>query len=86
MAFEGEPVPCWWWPMARIQSGTWAYRWAGAHQLLDFFPANQHLWVLGKTLHPKEETARPTWGESRLHRLRQGKAKAVLWKIAALPS
>ena len=60
-------------------------RWAGAHQLLDFYHASQHLWTLGETLHPKEETARRAWVESRLHRLRHGKEKAVLRELAALP-
>lgn len=61
-------------------------RWAGAHQLLDFYHASQHLWALGRALHPKEETARRTWVENRLHRLRHGKEKAVLREIAALPT
>ena len=60
-------------------------RWAGAHQLLDFYHASQHLWALGEALHPKEESTRRAWVEGRLHRLRHGKEKAVLREIAALP-
>jgi hypothetical protein len=60
-------------------------RWSDAHQLLDFYHASQHLWSLGEALHPKDECARRAWVEARLHRLRQGKEKAVLKEIAALP-
>lgn len=62
-----------------------ADRWAGAHQLLDFYHASQHLWGLGQLLHPKDETTRRAWVEERLHRLRHGKEQAVLAEIAALP-
>jgi hypothetical protein len=60
-------------------------RWPGAHQLLDFYHASQHLWSLGQALHPKEETTRRAWVEARLHRLRHGKEQAVLAELAALP-
>ena len=60
-------------------------RWPGAHQLLDFYHASQHLWSLGQALHPKDETTRWAWVEERLHRLRHGKEAAVLAEIAALP-
>jgi hypothetical protein len=60
-------------------------RWPNTHQLLDFYHASQHLWVLGQTLHPKDEAVRREWVEERLHRLRHGKEKAVLREIAALP-
>jgi hypothetical protein len=60
-------------------------RWPGAHQLLDFYHASQHLWSLGQALHPKDETTRRAWVEERLHRLRHGKEQAVLEAIAALP-
>ena len=60
-------------------------RWAGAHQLLDFYHASQHLWALGEALHERDEAARTAWVEPRLHRLRHGKQKAVLREIAALP-
>ena len=62
-----------------------AARWAGAHQLLDFYHASQHLWSLGQVLHSKDETARRVWVEERLHRLRHGKEQAVLQEIAFLP-
>ena len=60
-------------------------RWAGAHQLLDFYHASQHLWALGEALHPKDEAARRRWVEARLHRLRHGQEQAVLAELAALP-
>jgi hypothetical protein len=61
-----------------------ADRWAGAHQLLDFYHASQHLWNLGEALHLKDEAVRREWVEERLHRLRHGKEKAVLREIATL--
>ena len=60
-------------------------RWSGAHQLLDFYHASQHLWSLGLALHPKEEAARREWVEERLHRLRHGQEQEVLKELAALP-
>lgn len=60
-------------------------RWSGAHQLLDFYHASQHLWALGQAVQPHEEAARKAWVEKRLHRLRHGKEKHVLREIAALP-
>jgi len=62
-----------------------ADRWAGAHELLDFYHASQHLWVLAEALYGKDERARRQWAESRLHRLRHGQEKAVLREIALLP-
>lgn len=60
-------------------------RWAGAHQLLDFYHASEHLWALGEALHPQDETARREWVETRRHRLRHGDEAAVLTELAALP-
>lgn len=62
-----------------------ADRWGGAHQLLDFYHASQHLWTLGEAIHPKDPTARRAWVEARRHCLRHGKEQAVLREIAALP-
>jgi hypothetical protein len=59
-------------------------RWPGAHQLLDFYHASQHLWSLGQALHPQDEATRRAWVEERLHRLRHGKEQQVLAEIAAL--
>jgi len=58
-------------------------RWAGCHQLLDFYHACQHLWVLGEVVHGSMEGARP-WVEKQLHRLRHGQEKSVLRQIAGL--
>jgi hypothetical protein len=60
-------------------------RWGQAHQLLDFYHASQHLWVVGEALHPRDEAVRRRWVERRLHRLRHGKETAVLREIASLP-
>ena len=60
-------------------------RWVGAHQLLDFYHASQHLWALGEALQPKDEAARRAWVEARLHRLRHGQEQAVLAELAGLP-
>jgi hypothetical protein len=60
-------------------------RWAGAHQLLDFYHARQHLWALGEVLEPTDEGARRQWVEERLHELRHGQEPVVLREIAALP-
>jgi hypothetical protein len=60
-------------------------RWAGAHQLLDFYHASQHLWSLGQALHPQNEAARRAWVQARLQRLRHGQEQDVLREIAALP-
>jgi hypothetical protein len=76
--------------LAVCDGATWIWnvvndRWSGAHQLLDFYHASQHLWALGEALHPKEETIRRVWVEKQLHELRHGKEKRVLRRIAALP-
>jgi hypothetical protein len=60
-------------------------RWPGAHQLLDFYHASQHLWSLSQALHPQDETTRRAWVEEHLHRLRHGKEQEVLAAIAVLP-
>jgi hypothetical protein len=60
-------------------------RWAGAHQLLDFYHASQHVGTLGEALHPRDEVARRDWVEACRHRLRHGQAEAVLAQIAGLP-
>ena len=59
-------------------------RWAEATQVLDFYHASQHLWELGRALHPKEEAQVRPWVEERLHRLRHGPEKKVLQEIAGL--
>jgi len=59
-------------------------RWAGCHQLLDFYHAGQHLWVLGQALHAGQEVAVREWVERQLHRLRHGQERKVLREIAAL--
>ena len=59
-------------------------RWAQATQVLDFYHASQHLWELGRALHPKAEAEVKPWVEARLHRLRHGEEQQVLKEIAGL--
>jgi hypothetical protein len=59
-------------------------RWAAAEQVLDFYHASQHLWELGRALHPSPESQTRDWVESRLHQLRHGREPAVLKEIAGL--
>jgi len=57
-------------------------RWQGAHELLDFYHASQHLWQLGEALRGPGQSAE--WVEPRLHQLRHGQESQVLREIARL--
>jgi hypothetical protein len=59
-------------------------RWAQAVQVLDFYHASQHLWALGRALHPQDDKAAALWVRERRHRLRHGEERAVLQEIAQL--
>lgn len=59
-------------------------RWSGAHQLLDFYHASEHLHALGEALHPREEAARRRWVEKQCHDLRHGQEPRVLRRLRAL--
>ncbi len=59
-------------------------RWAQAVGVLDFYHASQHLWELGRALHPKDEKQVAAWVEPRRHRLRHGEEVVVLQEIAGL--
>ena len=72
----GDGVP-WIWNLK-------ADRWGHAQELLDFWHGSQHLWELGRACHGGDEAAAQAWVESRLHRLRHGREKAVLKEIAGL--
>ena len=61
-----------------------AGRWAHATQVLDFYHASEHLWELGRALHPKAEPKVKPWVEARRHRLRHGQEQKVLKEIAGL--
>ena len=61
-----------------------AGRWAQATQVLDFYHGSEHLWELGRALHPKVETKVKPWVEERLHRLRHGQEQKVLKEIGGL--
>lgn len=59
-----------------------ADRWAHATEILDFYHASEHVWMLGRALYG-EENARP-WVESRLHELRHGQEKKFLAELENL--
>lgn len=59
-----------------------ADRWKGAHELLDFYHASQHLWRLGDGLHGEGKSA--DWAEVRRHQMRHGKEQKLLKEIAGL--
>lgn len=61
-------------------------RWKGAHQVLDFYHASQHLHTLGEALHPADEPARQRWVNQQCHDLRHGKEKQLLKRIDRLPA
>lgn len=59
-------------------------RWKGAHELLDFYHASQHLWRAGDALWGEGNSA--FWVEPRLHQLRHGQTEEVLRALAGLKS
>lgn len=59
-----------------------ADRWAEAKELLDFYHASEHVWMLGRALFG-EEKAR-AWVEKRLHELRHGQEERFLKELANL--
>ncbi len=59
-----------------------ADRWASAVELLDFYHASEHVWMLGRALYG-EQKARP-WVEKRLHELRHGQEQKFLEELANL--
>lgn len=59
-----------------------ADRWADAVELLDFYHASEHVWMLGRALYGDKE-AEP-WVEDRLHELRHGQEKKFLAELAHL--
>ena len=81
----GRAATCWRWLTALRGFGTW-WGIGGARRIncLDFYHASQHLWTLGEALYPKAETARRSWVEDRLHRLRHGQEQAVLREMVGL--
>lgn len=58
--------------------------WSGAHQVLDFYHASQHLHALGEVLHPRDERAREKWVQRQCHDLRHGHEPSVLRRLARL--
>jgi hypothetical protein len=72
----GDGAP-WIWNLAQD-------RWSGAHQVLDFYHATQHLWELGRAVVGADEARLAQWVEPRRHRLRHGQQAAVLGEIAQL--
>lgn len=61
-----------------------AGHWSGAHQVLDFYHASQHLHALSQALHPRDERARKKWVDRQCHDLRHGSERKVLRRLARL--
>jgi hypothetical protein len=70
----GDGAP-WIWNVA-------ADRWARAQEGLDFYPASEHVWELGRALYG--EARAKEWVERRLHELRHGQEDKFLAQIATL--
>lgn len=72
----GDGIP-WIWNLA-------ANRWPEARQLLDFYHGGQHMWSLGRACCGENTPQTEPWVERRMHRLRNGRERAVLKEIAGL--
>jgi hypothetical protein len=59
-----------------------ADRWANAEEMLDFYHASEHLWVLGRALFGEDQAKE--WVESHLHELRHGEEEGFLVQTAEL--
>ena len=56
----------------------------GALQIVDLYPARQHLWELSAKLFPGGDKARKRWLAACLDRLEKGKIEALVKTLAAL--
>ena len=63
-----------------------AGHWSGAHQVLDFYHASQHLHELSQALYPCDERARKKWVDRQCHDLRHGQEQKVLGRLKRLRS
>ncbi len=61
-----------------------ADRFAGAHQLLDYYHASQHLWAAAAALHGEGTRAARAWVEPLLEQLRAGAAAKVIRRLEQL--
>ena len=59
-------------------------RWNGAHEVLDFYHASEHLWTLARAVCGSDESAVSAWVQPRRHRLRHGNEKALLKELSQL--
>lgn len=57
----------------------------GAIQIVDLFPARQHLWELARRLHPNDEAAQEAWMKVHQHRLLdKGKIETLVCALRAI--
>lgn len=61
-----------------------ADRFAGADQLLDYYHASQHLWVVAAALHGEGSAEARAWVEPLLKQLRAGQATKVIARLEEL--
>lgn len=61
-------------------------RFQQASGVLDFYHASQHLWVVGRALHPENEDQARAWVEPLLNQLRHGQESGVLQTLTDLPA
>ena len=59
-------------------------RFAQAHQRLDYYHASQHVWAVAHALHPEDAAAARAWIAPLLHKLKSGRATALLNDLRAL--
>src|SRR2546422_10624410 len=59
-------------------------RWPGAHQLLDFYHASEHLHEMAEAVCGSDQEKERAWVEPRLHQMRHGKEKSLLKELSAL--
>ncbi len=57
----------------------------GAVEIVDLYPARQHLWELCAKLFPNDERSRKRWTARLLHKLDRGKIGALVKTLRAFP-
>ena len=75
--------------LALADGAEWCWRlieqrWPGAHQLLDFYHASEHLHEMAEAVCGSEQEKARVWVEPRLHQMRHGKEKSLLKELSAL--
>ena len=57
----------------------------GAIEIVDLYPARQHLWELSAKLFPADERQRKRWTARRLHQLDRGKIETLVQALRGFP-